>query len=60
MTLALQNNVGYAKRNKRSLPKEGRPHAQRSMSKKKDAFPTKVCHVLARNVKKKIYNNKNM
>jgi hypothetical protein len=50
--------MGYAKRNKSCLPKKGRPHAQKSMSKKKEedrkkgAYPKKVCHMLARNVKK--------
>ena len=44
------------KRNKRCIPKEGMPHAQKACKKmkkrEKDAYPKKVCHMPARHVKK--------
>ena len=42
------------KKNKRSIPKEGMPHASACQKKEgiKDAYPKKVCHML-RHVKKK-------
>ena len=43
---------GYAKRNKRCIPKEGMPHALTCL-KIKDAYPKKVCHMPTRHVKKK-------
>ena len=51
-------DVGYTKRNKRCIPKEGMPHARKSMLQKKekkreDANPKKVCHMPTRHVKKK-------
>ena len=51
-------DVGYAKRNKRCIPKEGMPHAQKTCQKKekkreKDVYPKKVCHMPTRHVKKK-------
>ena len=44
---------GYAKRNKKYIPKEGMPHAS-AWSKIKDAYPKKVCHMPTSHVKKKI------
>jgi len=44
--------MGYTKRNKRCIPKEGMPHAHKAC-KKKDAYPKKVCHTPTRCVKKK-------
>ena len=45
------------KQNKRCLPKEGRPHAhgvcQKKEEKRKDAYPKKVCHMLAKACQKK-------
>jgi len=49
-------DAGYAKRNERCRPKEGMPHDRKACQKKKkkkDAYPKKVCHMLARHVKKK-------
>ena len=53
-------DVGYEKRerrrrNKRCIPKEGMPHAQKNVKKKrnKDAYPKKVCHMPTRHVKNK-------
>jgi len=48
--------MGYTKRNKRCIPKEGMPHAHKACKKnkkRKDAYPKKVCHMLARHVKQK-------
>jgi len=47
--------MGYTKRNKRCIPKEGMPHAHKACQKKerKDAYPKKVCHTPTRCVKKK-------
>ena len=45
-------DVGSAKRNKRCIPKEGMPHAHKSML-KKDAYLKKLCHMPTRHVKKK-------
>ena len=44
------------KENKRCLPKEGRPHAHGVCQKKrerKDAYPKKVCHKLAKACQRK-------
>ena len=44
------------KENKRCLPKEGRPHAHgvcQKKEKRKDAYPKKVCHMLAKACQKK-------
>ena len=47
--------MGYTKRNKRCIPKEGMLHAHKACQKKerKDAYPKKVCHMPTRRVKKK-------
>ena len=46
--------MGYTKRNKRCIPKEGMPHAHKACQKKrKDAYPKKVCHTPTRCVKKR-------
>ena len=49
-------DAGYAKRNERCRPKEGMPHDRKACQKKKkkkDAYPKKVCHMLAKACKKK-------
>ena len=49
--------MGYTKRNKRCIPKEGMPHAhkacQKKRGKRKDSYPKKVCHMPLRHDKKK-------
>ena len=49
--------MGYTKRNKICIPKEGKPHAHKACQKKekkrKDVYPKKVCHMPTRHVKKK-------
>ena len=59
--------MGYTKRNKRCIPKEGMPHAHKACPKKKrkDSYPKKMCHTPTRCVKKKrekenIAHNKNI
>ena len=49
--------MGYTKRNKRCIAKEGMPHAykacQKKKKKKKNAYPKKVCHMPTRRAQKK-------
>ena len=55
--------MGYTKRNKRYIPKEGMPHAHKACQKKrkrKDAYPKKVCHTPTRCVKKKEREKENI
>ena len=54
-------DTGYAKRNKRCIPKEGMSHAHKARKKKrKDAYPKKVCHTPTRCVKKKDREKENI
>ena len=60
MTLLSKMTWAMQKENKRCLPKEGRPHAhgvcqkKREREKRKDAYPKKVCHMLAKACKKNV------
>jgi len=62
MTLLSKMTWAMQKENKRCLPKEGRPHAygvckkkkKREREKRKDAYPKKVCHMLAKACQKKM------
>ena len=46
--------MGYTKRNKKCIPKEGMPHTHKACQKKReDAYPNKVCLMSPRHDKKK-------
>ena len=58
MTLLSKTTWAMQKENKRRLPKEGRPQGHGVCQKKrrekiKDAYPKKVCHMLAKACQKK-------
>jgi len=57
--------MGYIKRNKKCITKEGMTHAQKAwkkecQEKRKDAYPKKVCHMSTRHVEKKRREEKNI
>ena len=57
MTLLSKTTWAMQKENKRCLPKEGRPHTHgvgQKKEKRKDAYPKKVCHMLAKACQKKV------
>ena len=57
MALLSQTTWAMQKENKRCLPKEGRPHAHevcQKNEKRKDAYPKKVCHMLAKAYQKNV------
>ena len=59
MTLLSKTTWAMQKENKRCLRKEGRPLAhgvcqKKREEKRKDAYPKKVCHMLAKACQKKV------
>ena len=57
MTMLSKKTWAMQKENKRCLPKEGRPHAHgvcQKKEKRKDAYPKKTCHMLAKACQKKM------